>query len=136
MNGLKYLVIAGALLALPSLSLVAKHQVVPADKEVMEETVEMAPMSVPDCKMFTPVLKQCETCTSVEESCPPCGFDVCKTVRQKTHYNIDGGCKKECFKTDEFGHTEMVPCGSCCKPACCKERCAKPRCHKARRCCK
>jgi len=137
MNGLKYLVIASVLLVIPSLS-VAKAKVVPADKEVMAESYDMAPMSVPDCKLVTPVLKAGEICTSVDESCPPSSFDICKTFRTRQHFTIDGGCRKECFKTDEYGKTEIVPCGTCCKPACkpaCKKSCHKERCHKAR-CCK
>ncbi len=103
----------------------------PADDPVASE-----PMmgTMPDCKLVSPVLMPGEVYTTVEESCPPSSFDICKTIRARQHFTIEGGCKKECMKCDEYGKCEVVPCHEmCCKPVC-KERCCKPRCHRERCC--
>ncbi len=126
MNGLKYLVLAGVLLAIPAFALTqSKHAA------MMEESM---PATMPDCKLVSPVLVPGEVYTTVEESCPPSSFDICKTIRARQHFCIEGGCRKECMKCDAYGKCEVVPCHEmCCKPVC-KERCCKPRCHKERCC--
>jgi len=146
MNGLRYLIIVGMLLAIPAF---AKRPVPMAEKEGMQEPVatEMATPSVDPkalCEIEQPTMEYGPITMSVRQNCPcPC-FEVVRVTETRQPVKIHGCNIRECVKCDQAGVCTVVPQSECCckevcKPVCHKERCCKPVrrcCPKARRCCK